>query len=78
MSRIFDQPDHRNYGPVRRMHVMLLQVYADVGLDGLEEQYEEAYITTWDDSLSWFIEHGLSEPDATRVVMHRCLKCYQP
>lgn len=77
-QRIFDMPRHKNYGPVRRLHVMLMQVYADVGLDRMEELYEEEYLASWDYDVAWFLDHDQSEAVALRTILGRCLETHNP
>ncbi len=77
-QRIYDQPHHRYYGPVRRLHVMLLQVYADVGLGDMDDIYQEEFVATWDYDVAWFLDHDVSEAVALRTVIGRCLDVHNP
>ncbi len=78
---IYEMPDHPHYGPVRRMWMMLEQMFADHG--GVKV-FEVAVLTfqqqrglqprpSWHEHLSNLIAGGISEPVASRIVMHQCL-----
>ncbi|AXK43877.1 hypothetical protein [Erythrobacter aureus] len=43
--RVYDDPDHPRYGPVRRMHLVLLAMLADV--KGWEDMLNEAIGEEW-------------------------------
>ena len=45
--RIFDQPDHPNYGPVRRMHLILMYLHGDE-LPAMEERATKVFCEPWD------------------------------
>lgn len=66
---IYDQPDHPHYGPVRRLHIMLLQLLGDE----LEHKQNRINHTlgdlTWDRLLSSHLLAGYTERQATRLVL---------
>lgn len=64
-KRIYDNPNHPQYGPVRRMWVVLSQ------LDLLEaaERFATERGDNWDDYLARLCRMGLSEPYSQRIVL---------
>ena len=73
--RIYDQPNHSAYGPVRRLNVMVLQLFADRDLEKIEKNFGLAHDEwTWDDMLAFMIEQRqMSEAKAQRYVLERLL-----
>lgn len=70
-KRIFDDPTHPQYGPVRRLWVILVQ------LDLLKtaEKWRDDIGDTWDHSLAHRLEYfDYSESMAQRIVLHRILE----
>jgi len=65
--RIYDNPNHRDYGPVRRLHVMLMQLVPD--LEEIDKRYKDEEGETWDSFLSYLLGRGLTEPGAQRHTM---------
>lgn len=77
---IYEQPNHRHYGPVRRLWVMLEQLFADRGGVVMVEKrlaayQERANVTRprWDEHLGSLIENGQSEAAAQRLVIQQML-----
>jgi hypothetical protein len=71
---IYDQPDHPSYGPVRRLHVMLLQLAADVSLDAVMSHYKEVCMAPWDAHLDFLLQGlGYCEAEAQRRVLQDLL-----
>lgn len=68
--RIFDQPDHRHYGPVRRLHLMLLQLTVDIGMDAFEEPYVVLFQQHWDHHLVQLLDEGMHEAEAQRLILN--------
>lgn len=65
-KRVFDDPNHPHYGPVRRMWVILAQL----DLLGSAESYEHlGGGVTWDRAIARRIERGMAEPAAQRQVL---------
>lgn len=68
MKRIFDDPNHPQYGPVRRLWVILAQ------LDLLVSA--EVMPSPWDQRLASLIERGMDEAPAQRktlrLIMEKC------
>jgi hypothetical protein len=63
--RIFDSPNHPQYGPVRRMWVVLTQL----DLLTAAEKVMTGRGDDWDHHLSRLIRIGLSESYAQRIVL---------
>lgn len=66
--RIFDNPNHPHYGPVRRLWIILTQ------LDLLD--HAEALSRSdlkWDTALSRMIVQGVRESEAQRALVHLAL-----
>lgn len=73
---IYDQPNHEHYGPVRRLHVMLLQLFSDVSFHWEEKAYETAHKQPWWDHLSLYLYNGMSESNAQRRVLQHFFQSY--
>lgn len=76
MKRVFEDPDHPQYGPARRLWMMFEQLFADQGgLARVEARIalyqDQALIRRpiWDDHLVTLIRGGLHESDAQRTVL---------
>lgn len=77
---IYQMPGHPQYGPCRRLWVMLEQLYADHGGVAAVEVAIERHQTAsgrikvrWYDHLSWLMNQGQSEASAQRTVMMQVL-----
>ena len=70
-DRIYNNPNHKHYGPVRRMHIMLMQLFSDDCIT--DEAWLHENDPTWDRYLSEMIESGISEIVASRSVLRRIL-----
>jgi len=68
--RIYDNPEHPQYGPVRRLWVVLTQ------LDMLEdaERHRPKFEPQWDVNLATMVHLGVDEHVAQRVVLNRLLE----
>lgn len=80
IRRIYEMPDHPRYGPVRRMWIMLEQLFADRGGVKVLEVAMIAHVNrmrqerrTWDEQLDFILRAGLSEAAASRMVMQQLL-----
>lgn len=60
MPRIYDQPNHPQYGPVRRLWVVLVQL----GMLEAAERWSAAHDCPWDESLAIQIEHHPHVPES--------------
>lgn len=80
IRRVWDMPDHPQYGPVRRLWIMLEQLFADIGgvtkfelsLWEVQEKLGRDPIY-WDRHLIFLIEQGQSEASAQRIVAQQAL-----
>lgn len=64
---IYDNPNHPHYGPVRRLHVMLMQLFAN--FDDAQLAFHDVWGRWWDDALVDFINEGRTEGDAQCRVL---------
>lgn len=64
--RIFDNPNHPAYGPVRRMWIILVQL----DLLGSAEHYRSlGGNVTWDEAIAHRVARGMPESTAQRQVL---------
>lgn len=68
MARIFDDPNHQHYGPVRRLWVILVQ------LNLLEDAESYGGVVPWDEWCACLMEMALSESYAQRIILSRLLE----
>lgn len=70
---IIDNPNHPHYGPVRRLWVMLKQLdlmdFLDQYVFGLDETWEEALIS--------YLNTGITEAQAQRIVLFETVLAYR-
>lgn len=66
-KRIFDNPRHPQYGPVRRMWVILMQL----GIDA--DRYVHEGEPSWDKYLAGRVAYGVEEPAAQRDLLSALL-----
>ena len=65
--RIFDNPNHKQYGPIRRMWVVLTQL----GLLSAADRWGDENQVDWDDHLAKVIAiHNQPESIAQRNFIH--------
>lgn len=70
-KRIFDDPGHPNYGPVRRMWVIL----AGLGMLDTAEEWGNRQHVPWDRGLDGVMRNGdLDETTAKRWLLRHLLK----
>lgn len=73
--RVFDNPNHPHYGPVRRTWVIL------AGLGVESERYDDAYArrhdTWWDSCMAGGLDEGLEEQQLKRLIVRRFLTIQQ-
>lgn len=73
MTRIYNNPNHRSYGPVRRLWVMVCGMY---GFDHtrLDETFYQEWGFTWDAHVDCMIQQqGYTEEYALKVAMWKIL-----
>jgi hypothetical protein len=56
--RIFDNPNHPQYGPVRRMWVVLAQLDLLTAAERYSEHYLEDGGLSWDENLAFSFKHN--------------------
>lgn len=72
--RIFDNPNHPQYGPVRRCWIVMVQL----DLLGQDAAYEAEHRTTWDACMADAIaNHDIAESAICRIVIWRMLRLYK-
>lgn len=71
--RVHDDPSHPFYGPVRRLHVMLMQLTADHTYEAADRLYGVHFDETWDFTLVSQLRFGKSEAEAQRHVLSEML-----
>ena len=69
--RVYDQPNHPHYGPVRRCWVILAGLFPD--LAKLDTEYRWEWHSDWDFHLVHMLEQGHSEVVGLRTIVWRCL-----
>lgn len=72
---IYNQPNHPFYGPVRRMHLKLMELFgADVGC--VEEMYEKGIGADWTLVMASSLAQGVREPHVARSTLKTMLNLY--
>lgn len=69
-KRIFNDPDHPQYGPVRRMWVILAQL----GMLKAAERYSRHYGLRWDILLAAEVRARKTEDEAQRAMLLRLME----
>jgi hypothetical protein len=73
-ARIYDNPNHPRYGPVRRLWIILVQ------LDLLEEAdcikwHDEGVDHKWDEALAYLLDHSIvNESHLQAEILRRILE----
>ncbi|MEQ6333253.1 hypothetical protein [Sphingobium sp. MK2] len=70
-DRIFEEPNHRHYGPVRRLHIILMQITENYS--SIDSLFAADNDMTWDTLLSFHLAQNRSEPEAQRRVISEWL-----
>lgn len=73
MTRVFDDPKHPQYGPVRRTWVIL----AGLGVLELDSAYRQEHGHAWDSCMAGALDEGLDEQSVKRLVVRRHLHIEQ-
>ena len=71
--RIYNIPTITAYGPCRRLHVMLMQLTADITYDTADWMFTLYFEQTWDHVLVDLLQLGKSEAEAQRKVIDEML-----
>lgn len=66
--RIWEQPNHKHYGPVRRLWIMMAQ------LDTLEPADRAWPGVPWDTALCNLLGHGLTEAKAQQTILYHAFQ----
>lgn len=69
LKRIYDDPNHRHYGPVRRLWVVLAMLY---GFD--LKDVDKVHGSPWDIAMSGYLHQNVPENVAHKTVLYRILK----
>lgn len=69
MERIYDNPNHPHYGPVRRQWVIL----KGLGLGDIDGAYYAEWGINWDTHLVKLFDGGFTEVKALRRITHHSL-----
>lgn len=70
--RVFDNPNHRGYGPVRRTWVILAGL--DLLTPALDREYDACYGAQWDECMADAIVAGkTTEGQVARLIVYRML-----
>lgn len=68
---IYNDPSHPAYGPCRRLHIMLLQLFADADFGRIEDDYRRAFTKDWTATVSHEIGIGCPEAAVQRGIVRR-------
>lgn len=70
-ERVFDAPNHRHYGPARRLHLILMQITGNYS--SIDSLFAADNDMTWDTLLSFHLAQNRSEPESQRRVISEWL-----
>lgn len=73
---IYDDPNHPQYGPVRRLHLKLMELFADVDLTAVEQRYEAGIGKDWTEVVASSIAMGVHEAHVARSTISTMLGCH--
>lgn len=72
MKRVFDDPNHSAYGPVRRTWVIL----AGLGLLDYDSAYRGQHGVYWDECMAGGIDSGENENSLKRMIVNRMIRIH--
>lgn len=72
---IYDNPNHPHYGPVRRLHLKLMELFPD-NLSEVEDEYLNGIGNDWTTITVMMLERGLSEAYVARYIISRLIGCF--
>lgn len=72
--RIYDNPNHPHYGPVRRMWVVLVQLDLLSAAEKYSRYYKEKGGVSWDQNIAGKIAHGYPESYAQREFIYTLME----
>lgn len=67
---IYNDPNHPDYGPCRRLHLILLYLYTD-NLPEFAEGFRRLHQIDWTEFLSQWLAKGLAEATGARAILFR-------
>lgn len=71
-KRIFDDPNHANYGSVRRLFIVLSTLFSDIKWDDLELAYRREWAADWDTQLAGMMpNYGCNDASYHREIVGR-------
>lgn len=65
---LYNDPTNPYYGPCRRLHIILMQMFADHDFSALEAEYRDCIGHDWTETLEGNLRLGVTEPSAHRAV----------
>lgn len=75
--RVFNNPNHANYGSVRRLFVALSTLFSDIEWPALERAYRREWGMDWDAQLiSLFPDYGTSDAPFHREIVQRMIVAF--
>jgi len=69
----YNDPNHRHYGPSRRLHLVLMGLFADKDLGRIEGAYEGAFDESWTRTLARYLDRNIGEANAARAIIQNLL-----
>lgn len=67
--RIFDNPNHKHYGPVRRLWIVLVQLDLLKAAERYDEHRVKNGFLRWDEVLASLLSHKPNVPEAAHQRM---------
>ena len=69
---IYNQPNHKYYGPARRIHLILMYLYGDA-LSKIETLFEEFHGISWTEGMQNLLQHGEEEGHVAKIILRDML-----
>jgi hypothetical protein len=77
VKRVFDDPNHANYGAVRRLFVVLSTLFSDIKWDELEVAYRREWGLDWDtDLVGRLPDYGCSDAPYHREMVQNMIVAF--
>lgn len=73
---IYNDPNHPHYGPCRRLHLILMSIFADCDLAAIEAEYESVNERGWTTALTILLNAKVTEATAQRMIISILLNCH--
>lgn len=74
---IYDDPNHPQYGPVRRLHLILMHLFG-ADLSVVEKEFTLGIGKDWSAVAASSLAMGVSEAQVARSTVSTMLGCYWP